>query len=219
MKRGVVNLSLLGAVALTLMAAKLADGHGMLLDPPGRSSMWRYFPDQPTNYNDNGINCGGYGVQYNGINKGRCGECGDEWSIPRPRPNDEGGMYWTGKIAQSYKKGNLVRTTVKITANHKGYFEFRLCPKQSATELATQACLDQHLLQLHDGTTKFYIGSENKEYYPLVQLPNNITCENCVFQWWWRAGNNWGTCADGTNGEGCGDQESFVNCADIAIIP
>lgn len=77
---------------------------------------------------------------------------------------------------------------MKITANHKGYFEFRLCPKKTAEEFVTQDCLDQHLLQLHDGSTKFYIGTESKEYYPIVKLPDNITCENCVLQWWWRAG-------------------------------
>lgn len=32
-------------------------------------------------------------------------------------------------------------------------------------------------------------------------------------------GNNWGTCSDGTEAVGCGAQETFVNCADIAIFP
>lgn len=53
------------SVAVILMGTRLVGGHGMLLDPPGRSSMWRFFPDQPPNYNDNGINCGGYGVSLN----------------------------------------------------------------------------------------------------------------------------------------------------------
>ena len=38
------------------------NGHGMLLDPPARSSVWRVFPGPVPNYNDNGINCGGRGV-------------------------------------------------------------------------------------------------------------------------------------------------------------
>lgn len=46
-------------------------------------------------------------VQYNSINRGRCGECGDEWSLPRPRPNDEGGKFWSGKIGQTYTEGNV----------------------------------------------------------------------------------------------------------------
>jgi hypothetical protein len=32
-------------------------------------------------------------------------------------------------------------------------------------------------------------------------------------------GNNWGICEDGSGAVGCGDyQETFVNCADIAIV-
>ena len=42
----------------------VAQGHGMMLDPPGRSSRWRYDSSAPTNYNDNANYCGGYGVSY-----------------------------------------------------------------------------------------------------------------------------------------------------------
>ena len=48
----------------------LSDGHGRLLDPPGRSSVWRdprfktdpSFQNARINYDDNGLNCGGYQV-------------------------------------------------------------------------------------------------------------------------------------------------------------
>jgi hypothetical protein len=46
-------------------------------------------------------------VQFNGVNQGRCGECGDEWSLPRPRSNDEGGLYGTGIIGKTYKQGSV----------------------------------------------------------------------------------------------------------------
>lgn len=82
----------------------------------------------------------------------------------------------------------MIRTTVRITANHKGYFEFRICPKQSAEELVTQECLNQIQLQFHDGSTKFYIEPESKDYYPIIKLPSGLTCEHCVLQWSWRAG-------------------------------
>ncbi len=37
--------------------------HGYIYDPPGRSSVWHIFPGQaPINYDDNGINCGGFTV-------------------------------------------------------------------------------------------------------------------------------------------------------------
>ena len=36
-------------------------GHGRLLDPPGRNTMWRLGFDNPVNYNDDEVYCGGFG--------------------------------------------------------------------------------------------------------------------------------------------------------------
>lgn len=36
--------------------------HGRLMDPPNRSSLWRFGYDAPINYNDNELYCGGYTV-------------------------------------------------------------------------------------------------------------------------------------------------------------
>ena len=36
-------------------------GHGRLLDPPGRNTMWRQGFDNPVNYNDDEVYCGGFG--------------------------------------------------------------------------------------------------------------------------------------------------------------
>lgn len=33
-------------------------------------------------------------------NKGKCGPCGDDYSIPQPRPNENGGKYGTGLIVK-----------------------------------------------------------------------------------------------------------------------
>lgn len=52
------------AVFLVTDRFHVADAHGRLLDPPGRSSMWRYGFAVPTNVNDNGLNCGGFGVRF-----------------------------------------------------------------------------------------------------------------------------------------------------------
>ena len=39
------------------------DGHGYIIDPPGRSSLWRVgIKGAPCNNDDNGINCGGFSV-------------------------------------------------------------------------------------------------------------------------------------------------------------
>lgn len=37
-------------------------GHGMVLDPPNRSSLWRFNDSLPANYNDNQNFCGGFYV-------------------------------------------------------------------------------------------------------------------------------------------------------------
>ena len=42
--------------------ASVVQAHGRMLFPVSRSSMWRYGYDVPPNYNDHGLNCGGYGV-------------------------------------------------------------------------------------------------------------------------------------------------------------
>lgn len=42
-------------------------------------------------------------------------------------------------------------------------------------------------------------------------------CEHCVLQWKYVAGNNWGICSNGEGAVGCGPQEEFRACADIAI--
>ena len=53
-------------------------------------------------------------LQYNDINQGRCGECGDEWSLPRPRDNDEGGLYGNNIIAGTYKAGDVNYSTKNV---------------------------------------------------------------------------------------------------------
>lgn len=141
----------------------------------------------------------------------------------------------------------IIDITVNISSNHKGYFEFRLCPKSSASELVTQECLNANLLKMTDDTTRFYLPSqESKPYSPRVKLPAGLICENCVLQWFYNTGtgqfvkyncrsnkinvfflflencspgNSWGVCANGTGAVGCGNQETFVNCADISILP
>lgn len=60
------HISGLFVLAVLLVMGKLGevDAHGMILDPPGRGSMWRYGFDVPPDYDDNGLNCGGISVRY-----------------------------------------------------------------------------------------------------------------------------------------------------------
>jgi len=102
-----------GAIVVAVVLVMVPTGvscHGRLMDPPQRSSMWRLGFNVPTNYDDNALFCGGFMNQYNEINQGRCGECGDEWSLTRPRLNDEGGLYGTGTIGKTYIEGQVWNT-------------------------------------------------------------------------------------------------------------
>lgn len=45
----------------------------------------------------------------------------------------------------------------------------------------------------------------------------DLECGNCVLQWKYISGNNWGKCKDGTSAQGCGPQEEFRGCSDVTI--
>ncbi|CAH1722537.1 uncharacterized protein LOC114130703 [Aphis gossypii] len=203
---------------------KETNGHGRLIEPPSRASMWRYGFDTPPNYNDNELYCGGFTRQYQ-TNGGKCGICGDPWDAPQPRQHEAGGKYGQGVIVRRYKIGQPVIVRIELTANHRGYFEFRLCPNNAPKQVASQSCLDKYVLRrvktkdaieaFHE--TRFYPGTENKVYEMRYLLPDSLTCSQCVLQWKYIAGNNWGECGNGTSAVGCGPQEEFRACADISV--
>ena len=149
------------------------------------------------------------------MNKGRCGQCGDTWSDPSPRPNDEGGLYGTGIIVANYTQEDVIDVQIQITTNHGGFLEFRLCAdKTSADELTTDECLDKNLLEFEDGSTRYILGISDGQPTTVnlkVRLPAGVSCQYCVLQMWWKTNINNNGCI------GCGDQEEYKNCADIAI--
>lgn len=136
-------------------------------------------------------------------------------------------------IVRRYKTGQPVIIRVELTANHRGYFEFRLCPNNAPKRVASQECLDKYVLQrvrtaaaassagkdaddaFHE--TRFYPGAENRVYEMRYALPDGLTCSQCVLQWKYVAGNNWGVCVNGTGAVGCGPQEEFRACADVSV--
>lgn len=61
---------------------QLVGGHGRLIEPPSRATMWRYGFDTPPNYNDHELYCGGFSRHYQ-KNGGKCGICGDAWDLPK----------------------------------------------------------------------------------------------------------------------------------------
>ena len=67
-------------------------------------------------------------------NGGRCGVCGDPWDARRPRPGEAGGLLGRGVTTRVYRPGQTVSLSVDITANHRGYFQFRVCPRSPASQ-------------------------------------------------------------------------------------
>lgn len=145
--------------------------------------------------------------------------CGDDWALAKPRPHELGGKYGQGVIVKSYKSGDLLPVTVKITANHKGKFVFKLCNLDaSAGRGESDECFDANVLLLKDGSVEYALPSSQPGWFEVtVQLPKGLKCEHCVLQWTYVAGNNWGFCSNGVGRLGCGPQEQFRACSDIRI--
>ena len=93
--------------ALLLLAGGVA-GHGRLVEPPSRTSAWRFGFPTPADYNDHETNCGGFGRQWE-RNGGRCGVCGDAWDLPAPRPGERGGKWGRGVITRTYTMGQTIK--------------------------------------------------------------------------------------------------------------
>lgn len=48
---------------------QVVNGHGRLMEPPSRSSMWRLGYNTPHNYQDNELFCGGFQVNFTLLTK------------------------------------------------------------------------------------------------------------------------------------------------------
>jgi len=203
---------------LAALSFRQVKGHGRLMDPPARNCMWRFGYLNPINYNDNEVFCGGVKKQFK-ENDGKCGVCGDPWDAPHPQLHETGGKFGNQVIAKTYVAGSFIDLEVELTANHKGRFQFKLCPVGPSEE-ATQACLDKHIIRTPQGSDGFTIQEKALKVQLTLKgkLPDKITCKRCVLQWTWRSANSWGKCANGTGALGCGAQETFRNCADIRIV-
>ncbi|XP_031341283.1 uncharacterized protein LOC116169351 [Photinus pyralis] len=206
-------ISLLAVLVLFSLDSVL--GHGMMINPAGRSSRWRFNSTAPPNYNDMELFCGGFGAQWL-IHGGKCGVCGDNYSDPVPRSNENTGYYGQGVIVAEYQAESIINVTVRLTQNHRGTFTFGLCELVNLTKPETEDCFKTLLFA--DGSEKAEVEPGNKDFYYRIQLPTGFKCDNCVLRWHYRTGNNYGTDEDGTTCLGCGPQEVFRTCADIAII-
>lgn len=89
------------------------------------------------------------------LSGGKCGICGDPYNQPQPRDHEAGGKYASGIITRQYTVGQLIDVDVEITANHKGWFEFRICPNNDVKKAATQTCFDKYLLKFANNATRY----------------------------------------------------------------
>lgn len=197
--------------------------HGRLIEPPARSSAWRFGYDTPVDYDDNQLYCGGLNVQW-GQNGGRCGICGDAYNGPRDHEYPDGKFTKPLRITGSYASGGIIFATIELTTVHMGYFMFRLCPETSELHEVTQECLDRRVLMILSSNSvsdRFYIREVKvaSNYSLPLRLPADVTCRRCVLQWTYTTGNTWGSCANGESSTGCGPQETFRGCSDVMVYP
>jgi Lytic polysaccharide mono-oxygenase, cellulose-degrading len=133
-----------------------------------------------------------------------------------------GGLYGEGVIVQNYTQGQVISVIVMITANHRGYFEFKICNLDANGYMESEDCFAQHHVMTENGDAEYHLPSdEMKPFMFTLKLPEDLVCQHCVLQWTYVTGNNWGYCdeANTIGALGCGIQENFRTCSDIAISP
>jgi Lytic polysaccharide mono-oxygenase, cellulose-degrading len=203
--------------------------HVVWMNPPARQNIGALRPQckLPINTDATNVFCGGFAVQHNAVNRGRCGICGDEFSAAS-KPHEAGGQYATGTLAASYRPGQRIEVTINVVASHKGIFTFALCPHNDPSTSPSPACFQRYKLRVNGGTY-FEPTPENGVKKMTVQLPPGLTCSHCILQMTYTTGHNWGVgpqsaevqtekCLRDRVGKiGCGQQETFRGCADICI--
>eukprot|EP00928_Gymnodinium_smaydae_P065292 TRINITY_DN4845_c0_g1_i2.p1 TRINITY_DN4845_c0_g1~~TRINITY_DN4845_c0_g1_i2.p1 ORF type:complete len:661 (-),score=49.64 TRINITY_DN4845_c0_g1_i2:454-2436(-) len=109
-----------------LSKVHVSSGHGWVTEPPARNAQ-----AGPKN---------GY-CPHCGNGNGICGD-GNQW----PRDSDYLNFY-QGPVT-TWRAGTVVAVETKITAHHKGHFEFSICDQVITSALANpQACLDKWILE------------------------------------------------------------------------
>ncbi|XP_022916811.1 uncharacterized protein [Onthophagus taurus] len=202
-------------ILIVAIIFEYVSGHGMMVNPAGRSSVWRFYSGYPANYNDNANYCGGRGLFVS--SGGQCGVCGDPYTDAHPQANENTGKFGNGKITGTYRSGQVIDVSITLTANHMGHFTYSLCPLSNpSTYESGENCFIP--LKLEDGTDKHYITSSQFNIVSRVRLPAGLRCSRCTLRWNYKVANSWGYCEDGTGRLGCGLQETFRACADISII-
>jgi hypothetical protein len=111
------------------------------LEPASRASAFREGFNNPPDYDDNQGFCGGAYYQ-NDLHNGECGICGDAIG-DAIRKHEAPNKYANGIITGEYTTGQDVQVKIQVTANHRGYFIFKLCENNNILVDKDQSCFDQ----------------------------------------------------------------------------
>ncbi|XP_037045250.1 uncharacterized protein LOC119080785 [Bradysia coprophila] len=202
------------AIALILFVAGLAtvEPHGFVRTPLSRTSIFRepsWGAQQPFWWDDTGVWCGNVqqDQQYS-----TCGRCGD---APGNSHAAQGGRYDKGIVTGTYNAGQIVDVTVEFTANHRGHFEFDLCPQVTETNTCFQS------LNIVGGGREIRNGNrmcsggdhQNGPVVARVQLPAGVRCTRCTLRWTYRT--SYPPAPDACFQPN--PTQTFRNCVDIRI--
>ena len=76
---------------------------------------------------------------------------------------------------------------LQVTAFHRGYHEFKIAPHHNMQVEVTTDELNQHVLHSPGGSSHHTAVGVGFNNYTL-ELPAGLTCDQCVLQWRYRAG-------------------------------
>lgn len=79
------------------------------------------------------------------VNGGKCGICGDPYDALTKDHEAPDGKYANGIIVGEFQAGDIIDVTIEITANHKGYLVFKLCPNDNILLDPLQDCFDKYV--------------------------------------------------------------------------
>jgi len=187
-------MSMSGAISLLLPA--LAQGHAFIYYPPMRG--------------------GAFGNRDNDY----CPQCLGTVDLPMPTCGRDRFLDFADGPVTSFTAGQQVEFKIKVTAHHKGHFQFRLCDETMSSAVGgltqQEACLNEHVLErvrpeeMHGdckpndsrgdcqpfdeaNPSYWYLppaSGMSADYKFTYKLPDGVTCEKCTLQWWWSSANS-----------------------------
>jgi len=214
------------SVIILLVIATAAFGHIRMLNPPARSSLWRFpefgYLNPEPKYNDDEIWCGNVRQFQDDT---RCGVCGDPVEQAVPRETEYRGRYWRDVAVRTYVPGATIPIHAELYAPHGGGLQIQFCDRVPETE----DCFRPMVLSNGDTFWPMRLGDGDFNISTTAKLPDGVRCERCVIRLHYRGAQHWGTCdssrtcecdpnsGNPPGGMGCSEQQTFRACADISI--